>query len=206
MRADLQAGATHVSRETSERLAAYTALVRKWNSAINLVASSTLDELWTRHFADSIQLYEFAQPRGGSWVDLGSGGGFPGAVVAVLAAEKAPDLRVTCIESDIRKCEFLRTVARETGVPFGILSRRIEDSPPQNADYLSARALVALDTLLSHAERHLSPDGTALFLKGKSWQDEVAEARRNWRFDMTTQASRTQDGAALLKVRNIVRA
>lgn len=200
------ADVANVSRETAGRLAVYEALVRKWNPVINLVAPSTLDDVWNRHFRDSIQLYDFAQPRAGLWLDLGSGGGFPGAVAAILAAERAPDVRVTCIESDIRKCEFLRTVARETGVRIGVLSRRIEETPPQNAETLSARALSRLDRLLAHAERHLSPDGTALFLKGKSWQDEVAAARETWRFDLATQSSRTQDGAALLKVRNVSRA
>ncbi len=197
---------TRVSRETLEHLADYEKLVRKWNPAINLVAPSTVNDIWQRHFLESAQLFEFARPGTGTWLDMGSGGGFPGGVVAVLAAEIAPELKVTCIESDIRKCEFLRTVSRTTGVPFGVISRRIEETPRQAARYVSARALSSLDKLLSHTERHLHSDGEALFLKGETWQTEVAEARKNWTFDMETTPSLTNPGSALLKLRNIVRA
>ena len=196
----------NVSRETMDRMSIYEQLVRKWNPAINLVAKSSLEDLWHRHFLDSIHLFDFAAPTSGLWLDLGSGGGFPGMIVAIIAKEKAPELRVTCIESDIRKCEFLRTVARNTEVPMGVMSRRIEDTPPQRANFLSARALSGLPKLLEHAERHLDPDGTAMFLKGQAWKDEVEEARNIWSFDIETRASLTQSGSALLKLRNIVRA
>ncbi len=195
-----------VSRETYRRLQTYEALLKKWNRRINLVAASTLNDIWRRHFADSLQLFEFAGAADGLWLDIGSGGGFPGAVVAIAAAERAPGLRVTCIESDIRKCEFLRSVARETGIQLGVLSRRIEDAPPQAARTLSARALGALDRLLGHAEMHLAPDGVALFLKGESWHREIDEARAHWTFDLETADSRTHPGSAILKVRNIARA
>lgn len=192
-----------VSRETLDRLHTYEDLIKKWNPAINLVATSTLDAIWERHFHDSAQVYANADPSITKWADLGSGGGFPAAVAAILAKEAAPKAAFVCIESDIRKCEFLRTVARTLGLPLSVLSRRIEDAPPQSADVVSARALGSLRVMLSHTHRHLSSDGSALFLKGKSWQQEVEYARKVWRFDLEVKSSETDPQAALLKIRNI---
>jgi len=194
-----------VSRETLDRLAAYEALIKKWNPAINLVARSTLESIWQRHFLDSADVFQVAGVASGHWLDMGTGGGFPGAVVGILAAELAPDLKVTCIESDIRKCEFLRTVARTTGVQIGILSRRIEETPPQNADVVSARALTSVLKLLEYADRHLAKDGQALFQKGEKWQQEIEEARESWAFALETYPSSTNAASAILKIRDIKR-
>jgi len=194
-----------VSRETLARLNAFAALLAKWNPAINLVAPSTLGQLWTRHFLDSAQVLEVA-PDGQSWADIGTGGGFPGLIVAILAAEKRPDLRVTCIESDLRKATFLRTVARETGVEVEVISKRIEQVEPLGADILSARALASLTQLLAFAERHLSPDGRALFLKGANHATEVKEALEMWSFRADTYPSKTSSEAVILSLGDIHRA
>lgn len=196
----------NVSRETIERLEIYEELIRKWNSAINLVAASTVDQIWDRHFLESVQAYDFADANSGKWLDLGSGGGFPGAVVAILAAEADSTIRMTCIESDIRKCEFLRTVSRSTGIPMQVVSRRIEETPPQEASIISARALSSLGKLLQFADRHVAPAGQAVFLKGESWPQEVDNARNDWTFDLETCPSLTNPTSALLKLRNIKRA
>ncbi|PIE15960.1 MAG: 16S rRNA (guanine(527)-N(7))-methyltransferase RsmG [Rhodobacterales bacterium] len=193
-----------VSRETLERLDTYAALLTKWNPAINLVAPSTLQHLWSRHFLDSAQVLGIA-PDAKKWVDIGTGGGFPGLIVAILAAQTHPDLAVTCIESDLRKATFLRTVARETGVDVQVISNRIEQVEPLHADVLSARALAPLNKLLGFAERHLSPDGRALFLKGASYADEVKEALENWRFQADTYASKTDLNAVILTLGDISR-
>ena len=195
-----------VSRETLDRLDTYAALIRKWNPTINLVAKATLDDLWDRHFLDSAAAYTAANPKSGRWVDMGSGGGFPGAVVAILAAELAPELQVTCIESDVRKASFLRTLATQLQIPMGVLSRRIEDTPPQNADFLSARALSPLKLLLGHCERHLSPEGRGVFLKGETWRQEVDEALETFRFSVDNRPSPTHPGSAILVVGDISRA
>ena len=195
-----------VSRETMDRMRAYEALVQKWNPTINLVSRSTLPLIWQRHFQDSADLFELAQQFSGTWVDMGSGGGFPGAVIAILASEKAPELSVTCIESDIRKCEFLRTVSRTTGVPLAILSRRIEECPPQGANIVSARALTSLPNLLTYAARHLQEGGQALFQKGETWESEVDDAREAWEFDLTVHPSKTNPNSAILQLRDIKRA
>jgi 16S rRNA (guanine527-N7)-methyltransferase len=194
------------SQITADRLAAFEALVRKWNPAINLVSKGSLAEFTTRHVADSVQLFDFAGVAEGHWVDLGSGGGFPGLVVAILAAEAAPALRVTCIESDHRKAAFLATAARELGLGVGVLAERIEAAEPQAARAVSARALAPLPELLPMAARHLAPGGAALFLKGARWAMEVTEAREHWQFELVDAPSRTEERGRLLKLRKIARA
>ncbi|WP_372605169.1 16S rRNA (guanine(527)-N(7))-methyltransferase RsmG [Actibacterium sp.] len=192
----------NVSRETLQHLKTYEALLNKWNPAINLVAKSTLADAWTRHFIDSAQIFQLA-PNAAHWVDLGSGGGFPGMVVAILALEFAPQMQITLVESDQRKATFLRTVARETGANATVIAARIEDVPPLNADVLSARALAALDLLLEFANRHLSPDGVALFLKGANHDKEIAEAVANWRFTVQKLPSTTDSNAIILAIREL---
>lgn len=195
-----------VSRETAARLSAYAGLLRKWNPAINLVARSTLDDLEARHIADSAQLFDLAPPDARHWVDLGSGGGFPGLVIAILAAGRPHGLRVTLIESDQRKAAFLRTVARELGLDnVSVLDTRIEDTPPQRADVLSARALAPLAALLAFTERHLAPGGTALFPKGARADEELDAALASWRFEVQKIPSGTDPQAVILKIGGIAR-
>lgn len=194
----------NVSRETIARLEIYEELLRKWNPAINLVSSRTLEQLWTRHFIDSAQLDRLAAPRG-RWADLGSGGGFPGLVVAILRSEDAYP-SVTLVESDARKVAFLETVLRATGVSAAVLHERIEAVPGLAADVVSARALAALPKLLSYAARHLDPDGTALFLKGESWRAEIEASRQDWSFDLETVASITDPQSVVLVIKGIARA
>lgn len=195
-------GSVSVSRETEERLRLLESLLRKWNPAINLVARSTLDTAWDRHILDSAQLYALGHPKG-HWVDLGSGGGFPGLVIACLAAGAGDPLNVTLIESDQRKATFLRQAARELSLLATVLSQRIETSEPQGADTLSARALAPLPQLLAYTARHMAPTGTALFPKGATWQQEVEAARKDWHFDLTTRPSVTDPDAVLLIVKAV---
>ncbi len=197
---------TNVSRETLQRFDLYADLIKKWNRVINLVAPSTLDDLWTRHFLDSAALFKTVDVPDGKWVDLGSGGGFPGAVVAILASEKSTSLAVTCIESDVRKAAFLRTLSIETGVSFNVLSRRVEDTPAQNVDIVSARALAPLPKLLDYAIPHLKPGGKAVFLKGEHWQAEVEEALASHRFSVKNIPSPTNPKSAILVLGDISRA
>lgn len=194
-----------VSRETLARLDLFAALLEKWNPRINLVSRNSLADLWTRHIADSVQVFRCVTPQG-HWVDLGSGGGFPGIIIAILAQEAVPDLRVTLIESDQRKSAFLRTAARETGAKCQVISRRIEAVEPQQADILSARALADLDTLLGFAERHLKPGGVALFPKGVTWEKECAAARKRWNFQAQPITSRTDPDAVILRIEGVSRA
>ncbi|MBS0123463.1 16S rRNA (guanine(527)-N(7))-methyltransferase RsmG [Thetidibacter halocola] len=195
-----------VSRETSERLARYADLLEKWSQKINLVSPTTLSEADVRHFADSAQLLTLVHPENGKWVDLGSGAGFPGLVVATIAAERHPALHVIMIESDQRKCVFLRTVIRELGLEARVLTERIERVEPQQAQYISARALAPLDDLLPLVHRHCAPGCVALLPKGATWKKEVEKARGQWRFSLASHKSRTDPGAVILEIGDIAHA
>jgi 16S rRNA (guanine527-N7)-methyltransferase len=195
-----------VSRETSERLNIYATLLKKWNSRINLVARSTIDSLWTRHFVDSAQVYGLAPSCVTHWVDLGSGGGFPGLIAAILGAERTNGFRTTLIECDARKSAFLRSVIRETAINATVITERIEATPRQNADILSARALADLSTLLSFAELHMNADGRALFPKGENWRRELPDAQSKWQFDYQVDNSKTEIGPVILSVTGVLRA
>ncbi|MFW8633901.1 16S rRNA (guanine(527)-N(7))-methyltransferase RsmG [Cribrihabitans pelagius] len=195
-----------VSRETVARLEVFEQVIRKWNPKINLVSRSSLDELWTRHIADSVQVFRCAAPPlAGKWVDIGSGGGFPGLIIAILAAEEAPGLEVVLIESDQRKSAFLRTAARVCGVKVRVISERIERAEPQQADVLSARALADLSTLLEFSTRHLKIGGMALFPKGATWKKEVDNAQGQWRFEAEPVRSITENEAVILKIGGVAR-
>lgn len=194
-----------VSRETFDRLSRFVALLEKWNPRINLVAASTLPAVWTRHIVDSLQVFDIAAVRTGTWADLGTGGGFPGLVVALVAAEEAPDLRVILVESDSRKAAFLAAALRETGIAADLRATRIEALPPLGAAVLSARALAPLTRLLDHAAQHLAPGGRALFPKGQAHDREVEEALASWRFRLQKHPSRTDPQAVILEIEDISR-
>lgn len=194
-----------VSRETIQRLDIYEALLRKWNRSINLVSRATLADGWSRHFMDSAQLL-LQRPSGEKWVDIGSGAGFPGLVCAILAAEVMPECSFTLLESDQRKCEFLRMVSRETSVPVKVIPQRIEIADPQNADVVSARALAPLSALLNYVERHGADGSVALLLKGKSYQIEIDEALDQWSFRSQVRPSVTNSEAVVLEISEVERA
>lgn len=191
--------AFNVSRETVQRLEIYLDLLRRWNPRINLVSPRTLDQAWHRHMADSAQLWPLS-PRTGPWLDLGSGAGFPGLVIAILAADQTPGLGVTLVESDQRKAAFLSTVARATGVTATILDARIEAIPPQSAVVITARALAPLDSLLGMVEKHRQPTGVALFPKGETVHTEIASAEQHWRFAHRIHPSLTENRAAIVEI------
>ena len=195
-----------VSRETSDRLKIYAALVRKWTPAINLVSKSSVSDLWGRHILDSAQILQYAPDNCGHWVDLGSGGGFPGLVVAILAAERSPAMRVTLVESDLRKATFLRQVAQDCALNTTICAERAEDINPMSADVLSARALAPLSQLLPLAKRHLAQGGTAIFPKGAHAANELAESLEHWRFSVQKHPSVTDPNAVILCIGDIERA
>lgn len=188
-----------VSRETELRLTAYAKLIERWNPHINLVAPSTLPDFSRRHLGDCLQVAELVQPDEGLWVDLGSGGGLPGIVLAIAFAERPTEF--TLIESDQRKSTFLRTVIRELALTRAkVISRRIEDVEPLKAAYLSARALAPLPRLMPYLDKHLAQDGQAWLMKGEQWQAELEQAREDWSFTSTTYPSLTRPGAAILKI------
>lgn len=195
-----------VSRETWEVLTRFAALVRRWNPAINLVSRASVPELWQRHIVDSAQLFGFCPAGARSWVDLGSGGGFPGLVIAILAGEGMPGLKVTLVESDARKATFLRQAAVALSVSADVRCARIEALEPMCADVISARALAPLSELIGHAHRHLGTEGLAIFPKGARFSEEVADARKMWSFDLELKGSLSDPDAAIVMIRKIRRA
>ncbi len=196
-----------VSRETLDRLGQYEALLCKWQQTINLVAPSTLGAIWNRHFADSAQLLRLAPGRADSWIDLGSGAGFPGLVVAILRAD--PRLQslvgsVTLVESDSRKAAFLREVARNTGVAVDILCTRIEKMPIQGTvnrfDVICGRALAPLSRLLGLAAPFFGPKSVGLFPKGQDFEAEVASAQKHWQFAYQLERSVTDERGRIVVI------
>lgn len=194
-----------VSDQTRQALEGFVALLAKWNPTVNLVSPASLAEAWTRHIADSAQLLPLAGDRP-TWADLGSGGGLPGMVIAILSREAVPDRRVTLVESDHRKAAFLREAARLYAPDTRILAERIEQAAPLNADVVSARALAPLDRLIPLVARHLAPDGMALLPKGRGVEAELASARRAWDFAVQSLPSRTDPQGAILQLTECRRA
>ncbi|MDP6689457.1 MAG: 16S rRNA (guanine(527)-N(7))-methyltransferase RsmG [Alphaproteobacteria bacterium] len=197
--------ATDVSRETLNRLEAYESLLRKWNSRINLVSRRSLDDLWRRHMLDSMQLFGFREDPGqkdilGPWLDLGSGAGFPGLVLAIAGIKN-----MHLVESDGRKCAFLREAARVTGTEVTVHNERIETLPPQAAAIISARALAPLPRLLPLAYPHLSPNGQILLLKGQDVDVELTEAAKCWKMKPRRIQSVTDASGSILQLTEISR-
>ncbi|AOF88473.1 16S rRNA (guanine(527)-N(7))-methyltransferase RsmG [Sinorhizobium sp. RAC02] len=197
----------NVSRETVERLNGFVVLFQKWAKAINLVAPSTLSEVWARHVVDSAQIYAL-YPGARTWVDLGSGGGFPGIVTGILLAER-DDGWVHLVESNNKKAAFLRTAIRETGARASVHAIRIEEAPsviPQ-CDAISARALADLDLLMDFglpwAERN--PDLRLFLHKGRDYQREVDKALGRWRFDLVKHASVVEPDSVVLELSHLSR-
>lgn len=189
-------------RAPDRALGRLSALVRRWNGTVNLVAPGTLAELEARHVADSAQLWGLRPAGARTWADLGSGGGFPGLVVAALAG---PEAAVALVESDARKCAFLRAAAQDMGLTVTILEARAEALPPLGADVVSARALAPLPRLLPLVARHLREGGTAILPKGRAWEAEVEEARRTWGFDLDARPSATDADARVLLLTRLAR-
>lgn len=185
---------TGVSRETLDRLEAYLALLVTWQRAVNLVGARSLGDPWRRHLLDSAQLYPHINKQD-STVDLGSGAGLPGLVLAIMGVRP-----VTLVEADLRKAEFLREAARVTATDVAIRVGRIEAVATSPASVVCARALAPLKRLLGWAARWLAGDGVCLFLKGREAEGEIAEAAASWRFTLDRLPSRTDPDGVILRI------
>ncbi|MBY6264706.1 16S rRNA (guanine(527)-N(7))-methyltransferase RsmG [Azospirillum sp. 412522] len=193
--------ATGVSRETLDRLIAYEELLRKWQPKINLVGPSTLPDAWKRHLLDSAQLFPLLPEETRVLVDLGSGAGFPGLVLAILGVPQ-----VHLIESDVRKGAFLREVARVCEARVTVHTKRIETVTGIEADVVTARALAPLATLFGWAHPFLGPRGRCLFLKGAALDDELTAAAQYWTLVPERFDSRTDPSGTILRVSHLERA
>jgi len=190
-----------VSRETLTRLDAYVTLLRRWQPAQNLVSPKTLGEVWQRHIADSAQLVALF-PNVLRWVDLGSGAGLPGMITAILLTGREGAV-VHLVESNQRKCAFLRSVIRESGAPAIVHEGRIESVLKQwqePVDYISARALASLNDLLDLAEPLFAAGARAAFHKGGDFDAELAEASKSWSLDLVRHKSMIDRDSTIVEI------
>jgi 16S rRNA (guanine527-N7)-methyltransferase len=193
------AAASGVSRETLGRLEGYAALLIKWQKAINLVANDTISDLWRRHMLDSAALWPFLPQQARVLVDLGSGAGFPGLVLAIMGFPE-----VHLVESDTRKCAFLSEAARLFAPGKVSVHRgRIESVAPIAADVVTARALADLDTLLGYAARFLRPEGVCLFLKGRKAEDELTLAGQRWTMTVERFPNPAESSGLILRIKGL---
>ena len=196
-----------VSRETYDKLRDYESLIQKWNPSINLVAKSTLSDIWNRHIVDSAQVYYAASAElSGNCTDIGSGGGLPAIVIAILAQGADKQVQMTMVESDKRKSVFLRTAIRELGLNnANVVNERIENVQIPVSKFISARALAPLTELFGFAEKLSDDKTTFLFQKGKNWLSEIEIAQNHWSFDYEAIKSETDSNAVILKIRGLSR-
>lgn len=194
-----------VSRETMRRLESFELIFNQWTPKINLVSASTTNDFWLRHVSDSAQL-KLLKPDMKRIVDLGSGGGFPGIVLAILLSDEE-DARVDLIESNRKKTAFLQAVRAKCAPGTHIHTKRIEDALPAipTPDYVTARALASLSKLFDLAEPHLANGAVGLFHKGRGFMQELEETRANWRFDLVTHPSEIDAESVILEIRDLSR-
>ncbi|KQQ49043.1 16S rRNA (guanine(527)-N(7))-methyltransferase RsmG [Rhizobium sp. Leaf311] len=196
-----------VSRETQQRLEHFVELFKKWNAVTNLAAPSTLQDIWTRHIADSMQIHQLL-PEPIRWADLGSGGGFPGVITAILLAETG-DGWVNLVESNHKKAGFLRLALAETGARGSIHPVRIETAPETvgTVDAISARALADLDNLLGYVHPWAAENEKlrALLNKGRDYEAELEKARGRWQFDLIKHQSSIDANSVVLEISNLHR-
>jgi 16S rRNA (guanine527-N7)-methyltransferase len=193
-----------VSRETEQRLSALVDELRRWQAVKNLIGPGTLDRIWTRHVADSAQLIDGA-PDAARWLDLGSGAGFPGLVVAILLRDR-PGAEVHLVESNGRKCAFLRHAARVTGAAAVVHEARLETIVEPFAgriDVVTARALAPLANLIAWTRPLLASGSIGLFPKGREAQAELTEAAKSWRFTAQITPSRTSSDGRILRIEGL---
>jgi len=183
-----------------DRLEGFAALLAKWQRAINLVALDSLPDLWRRHMLDSAVLYPLIPAEARTLVDLGSGAGFPGLVLAIMGVPE-----VHLLESDTRKCAFLTEAARLFAPGVKVHRGRIEAAPPIAADIVTARALAELPQLLAYAARFLKPDGICLFLKGRRVEDELTLAGQTWTMAADRLPNPAESSGIILRIKGLAR-
>lgn len=194
-----------VSRETLLKLRAYEASLKEWQNKFNLVSNSSLEDAWNRHFIDSMQLFKYIPKSAKSLYDFGSGAGFPGMVLAIMASEKTPYLKVSLIESINKKTLYLKHVSEICSTNVEIFNQRIESLPKNKVDVVTSRAMTSLNDLLSYAYPFCKTDTVCIFPKGKKHQEEIDEARKHWQFDCQTNPSETSTEGVILVITKLAK-
>jgi 16S rRNA (guanine527-N7)-methyltransferase len=189
----------NIAPETLDRLKLFVAVLQDWNSRHNLVSAASLEDVWKRHIWDSAQLVDLVPPEAKSLVDLGSGAGFPGLILAILLRER-PGFRTVLYEATRKKSEFLAAAADASGVAVEIRNARIEDAQPEPFDIVSARACAPLDRLLLYAQAFQGPHTINLFLKGQSVGAELTDAHKIWIMRVQERRSRSDPSGTILIV------
>ncbi|HEY0106321.1 MAG TPA: 16S rRNA (guanine(527)-N(7))-methyltransferase RsmG [Rhizomicrobium sp.] len=197
---DAFAAQTGVSRETLARLKAYVGLLEDWNARHNLVSRTSLEDVWRRHVWDSAQLASFIPPSAKTLIDLGSGAGFPGLVLAALFRDR---IAVTLVEATGKKAAFLAAAAERMRLAVDIRNARIEAIAPRAFDVVSARALAPLGRLLAYAQNFTGAQTVCLLLKGQSLAGELTETRKSWRMQTLQHQSATDPSGVILEVREL---
>ncbi len=192
-----------VSRETFDKLKICQKLLGEWQQKFNLVSNSSLPDAWKRHFLDSAQLFPLIPQKAKILFDLGSGAGFPGLVLAILAAEKMPGLRINLVESTTKKTLYLNTVVEALGLNVTVINERIENIGSRFLDVITSRALAPLDKLLDYSSRFCNSQTVCLFPKGRTYNDELEKARQEWNFECTILPNAYSSEGKILKISNI---
>ena len=192
-----------VSRETIDRLKSYEASLYEWQKKFNLVSNASLANAWERHFCDSAQLFQYLPKKTETLYDLGSGAGFPGLVLAAIAKEKTPYLKVTLIESIKKKTLYLKNAAVIMGLEVNVINDRAENVPAKPVDVITSRAMCALKELLTYAKRFSGPKTLCIFPKGRRYKEELNEAAKLWNFDVEIKPNILDGDGVILLIRNI---
>ena len=195
----------NVSRETFEQLKTYESLLREWQNKFNLVSNSSLEDCWNRHFVDSAQLFKYIPKEAKTLVDFGSGAGFPGMVLAIMAKEKTPYLKVSLIESITKKTLYLNEVKKICQVDVEIINQRIENIKKEKVDVITSRAMTSLDNLFNYTKNFASTKTTCIFPKGKKYAEEIEEAKKHWSFDCQIFDSETSEEGKILVISHLLK-
>ena len=194
----------NVSRETYKKLQDFVVLLSEWNTKMNLVSKNSLSDVWIRHVLDSAQLVDYIPNNVKHIVDIGSGSGFPGIVLAILLQEQNPQAHITLVESITKKALYLKNVAENLGLhSVEVVNNRVENAVFKNVDMITARAVASTDILCGYADKIGNKNTEMLLLKGRSFADEEAEAGKRWIYTREIYKNKYSDDGVIVRIKNI---
>ncbi|MBQ7633274.1 MAG: 16S rRNA (guanine(527)-N(7))-methyltransferase RsmG [Alphaproteobacteria bacterium] len=193
-----------VSRETIQKLNNFVEILRNWNNKMNLVSKNSMNDVWERHVLDSLQLLDYIPQNAKQLVDIGSGAGFPAAVLAIVMQEKMPQTKITMVESIVKKTVYLNDVSQKLGLfNVKIENNRVENIVFKDVDVVTARAVAALDVLCGYAYKIIGKSGKLLFLKGRTYEQEHTVACQKWDYDLTIYPNKYCGDGVLMELCNL---